>query len=87
MRGAAALRDAAEELVRVAPVDGLEAQRLLADLRGRYRATAAQLGVAHAYAPTHLGADAQHAFDAQRDGGPTPPQDGVVVPRLDEAVS
>lgn len=49
MRGAQALRDAAEELARVAPVDGVAALRLLADLRCRYRAVAVQLDVPQSY--------------------------------------
>ena len=76
VRGAAALRDAAEELVRVAPVDGVAALRLLSDLRRRFRALAAQLDVAQAYASSHGGEAG--VFAAEHVAEP-----GVVVPRLD----
>ena len=90
VRGAAALRDAAEELVRVAPVDGVAALRLLADLRRRFRAVTAQLEVAQAYASSHGGEAGVFAAEAgaERAAVQEPAvSNGVVVPRLDHAAA
>ena len=70
--------------MRVAPVDGVAALRLLADLRARFRALAAQLDVAQAYTSSHAGepgifAEAAGALRAQ------PSADSVLVPALDDA--
>ena len=90
MRGAAALRDAAEELVRVAPVDGVAALRLLADLRRRFRALTAQLEVAQAYVSSH-GGEASGVFSAEagaeRSAAQPAANGAVVVPRLDHAAA
>ena len=88
MRGAQALRDTAEELVRVALVDGVAALRLLADLRFRFRALAAQLGVPQAYASAHGGEAGVFAAGRAADGAAlrSPPSpDGVLLPTLDDA--
>jgi hypothetical protein len=90
VRGAAALRDAAEELVRVAPVDGVAALRLLSDLRRRFRALAAQLDVAQAYASSHGGEAGVFAAEHAPEAGAAQraqPTNGVVVPRLDHAAA
>ena len=85
MRGARALLAAAEELVRVAPVDGVAALRLLADMRARFRATAAQLGVTQAYAPGHAGEPGVFAAGRDTHARAPPSPDGVLLPSLDDA--
>lgn len=84
VRGAQALLDLAEELVRVAPVDGVAALRLLADLRSRYRALAAQLGAPQPYASTHGGTASVFAAQADGQARSPPSPDGVLLPTLDD---
>ena len=74
--------------MRVAPVDGVAALRLLADLRRRFRALTAQLEVAQAYASSHGGEAGIFAAEAGAERSAAHADNGaVVVPRLDHAAA